>query len=77
LPPEAIAALRAQAVDAALFFSPRSARIFVEQAGDLPLGKVAALCISPATAKALPADRFGEIRTAPKPNQEALLALLG
>jgi uroporphyrinogen-III synthase len=76
LPAEAIAALAAGTVDAALFFSPRSARIFVEQAGGLALDGVTALCISPATAGALPPDRFGEIRTAAKPNQDALLALL-
>jgi uroporphyrinogen-III synthase len=76
LPPEAIAALQAEAVDAALFFSPRSARIFLEQAEGLQLGRVTALCISPATAKALPADRFAAVRIAAKPNQDALLALV-
>jgi uroporphyrinogen-III synthase len=73
---DAIAALQARTVDAALFFSPRSARIFVEQAQSLPLGAVTALCISPATAKALPEARFAAVRVAAKPNQEALLALL-
>jgi uroporphyrinogen-III synthase len=76
LPAEAITALRAKAVDAALFFSPRSARIFVEQAQGLALDGVTALCISPATARALPEGRFAAIRTASRPNQEALLALL-
>ncbi len=76
LPSEAITALRAKAVDVALFFSPRSARIFVEQAEDLPLGDVTALCISPATAKALPEGRFAAVRVASRPNQDALLALL-
>jgi uroporphyrinogen-III synthase len=76
LPPDAVAALRDAAVDAALFFSPRSARIFVEQCEGLPLSAVTALCISPATAGALPADRFGAVLVAAKPNQEALLALL-
>ena len=76
LPQEAIAALQAQAVDAALFFSPRSARIFIAQAEGLTLDRVTALCISPATAKALPQERFAAIRVAAKPNQEALLALL-
>jgi uroporphyrinogen-III synthase len=76
LPPEAITALRAKAVDAALFFSPRSARIFVEQAQGLALDGVTAICISPATAKVLPEGRFAAIRIAAKPNQDALLALL-
>ncbi|HJR55407.1 MAG TPA: uroporphyrinogen-III synthase [Rhizomicrobium sp.] len=76
LPPEAITALAAKAVDAALFFSPRSARIFVEQAQGLPLEGVTALCISPATATALPGGRFAAVRIASRPNQDALLALL-
>lgn len=73
---DAQTALRAGAIDAALFFSPRSARIFAEQAGALPLGAVTALCISPATAAALPEGRFAAIRVAGRPNQAALLALL-
>lgn len=72
----AIAALQAQTLDAALFFSPRSARIFAEQTEGLPLNTVTALCISPATAKVLPAERFAAVRVATKPNQDALLALL-
>jgi uroporphyrinogen-III synthase len=76
LPPDAVAALAAQRVDAALFFSPRSARIFVEQAKSLRLDALTALCISPATAKALPEDRFAAVRIAARPNQDALLALL-
>lgn len=76
LPHAAVAALLAGAVDAALFFSPRSARIFMEQTGGLPLGGVAAFCISAATAKVLPPGRFGAVHIAAKPNQDALLALL-
>lgn len=76
LPHEAAQALRDGRVDAALFFSPRSARIFMEQAGSMPLHAVSALCISPATATALPQAAFREIRVATKPNQDALLALL-
>jgi uroporphyrinogen-III synthase len=76
LPPEAQAALCAGEIDAALFFSPRSARIFLEQTAALNLVSVAALCISPATAAALPQGRFAAIRVAARPNQDALLALL-
>lgn len=73
---DAANALLDRAVDAVLFFSPRSARIFVDAAESLPLSGVIALCISPATAAALPAGLFGEVRIAVRPNQEALLALL-
>jgi len=76
LPDDAAQALRDGAVDAALFFSPRSARIFMEQADGMPLHNVSAVCISPATAAAVPQAVFREIRIAPKPNQDALLALL-
>jgi len=74
---EAAKALRAGALDAALFFSPRSARIFLEQASALPLKNLTAFCISPATASVLPPDLFAAIRVAAAPNQQALLALLG
>ena len=54
LPQDALGALQDGAVDAALFFSPRSARIFMAQAGHAPLKTVSALCISAATAAVLP-----------------------
>jgi uroporphyrinogen-III synthase len=73
---EAAAALRGGQVDAAIFFSPRSANIFIQQTSGLSLGRMIALCISPATAKALPDGAFRDIRIAAKPNQDALLALL-
>ena len=72
----AMQALREGALDAALFFSPRSARIFLDQAVGLPLTGVTAFCISSATAAILPQGRFGAVRVAAKPNQDALLALL-
>ena len=74
---EVAEALRDGALDGALFFSPRSARIFLEQAAGLPLKPVTAFCISPATAASLPPGVFAAIRIAAAPNQEALLALLG
>jgi uroporphyrinogen-III synthase len=76
LPPQAQAALKQQALDAALFFSPRSARVFRELATGLPLAGIAALCISPITARALEGQEFARIAVAARPNQAALLALL-
>ena len=76
LPDAAVRALKEGIVDAALFFSPRSARIFIEQSGAMPLQAVSALCISSATAAALPPALFRAIRVAARPNQDALLALL-
>jgi uroporphyrinogen-III synthase len=76
LPREAAAALAAGEVDAVLLFSPRSARIFAAESQALDLSAITAFCISPATAAALPQDRFAAIRIAARPNQESLLALL-
>ncbi len=75
LAPEARAALAGEQVDAALFFSPRSAQVFCELAQGLPTEKLIALCISPATAKGLTRP-FAQVRIADAPNQAALLALL-
>lgn len=75
LPPLAREALAAGGVDAALFFSPRSARIFCELAQGLPTEKLIALCISPATAKGL-SRSFAQVRIAAAPNQTSLLALI-
>jgi uroporphyrinogen-III synthase len=74
LPPEIRAALRDGALDAAMFFSPRSARLFCDLATGLTAG-LTALCISPATAAALTAP-FIQCRVAAAPNQDALLALV-
>jgi uroporphyrinogen-III synthase len=63
-------------VDAALFFSPGSARIFKSAASGFPANTVVAVCISRATADALSPLHFREIRVAAAPNQEALLACL-
>ena len=78
LPAQAAVLLKAEALDAALFFSPRSAAIFRDQAirDGLPTGKLIALCISPAAAAALAPLSFAEIRIAPAPNQAALLGVL-
>lgn len=75
---EAITALRDGAIGAALFFSPRSAALFREQAHQhaLHTAGVIAICISPAAAAALAPLTFREIRIAAEPNQAALLACL-
>jgi uroporphyrinogen-III synthase len=75
LPDEARQALEAGKLDAVLFFSPRSARVFCELAQGLPTQMLTALCISPVTAQAL-TQTFKAVRIADKPNQQALLALL-
>ena len=76
LPPEAVAALRNGALDGALFFSPRSARIFCDLAAGLPTQALTAFCISPATAAGLAPGAFAATAVAAAPNQDALLALL-
>jgi uroporphyrinogen-III synthase len=76
LPQEARAALEARAVDAAMFFSPKSARIFGVLADGLPTDHMTALCISPATAQALSPLSFAHVAVAAKPNQAAILSLL-
>jgi uroporphyrinogen-III synthase len=75
-PPRALGEVFAGGVDAALFFSPRSAAIFKDCAGGLATAATMALCISQATASALAPLVFREIRVAREPNQQVLLALL-
>ena len=77
LPAQARAALQSRALDAALFFSPRSAKVFCDLAAGAPLDGLTAYCISPVTAKALENCGFSSITVAAQPNQAALLALLG
>jgi uroporphyrinogen-III synthase len=74
LPPEVRAALHERTLDAAMFFSPRSGRLFCELSQGLTAGLIA-LCISPATAAALTAP-FAQTRVAAAPNQGAMLALV-
>ena len=73
---DAHAQLANREIDAALFFSARSARIFKDHAPGLALENVIAICISTATADALSPLAFREIRVAAQPNQDALLACL-
>jgi len=77
LPIEAVTALKDGALDAAMFFSPRSARIFGVLADSLPTEKLTALCISRTTAQALTSLSFARVAVADRPNQAAMLALVG
>ena len=76
--PETEMALAGGAIDASLFYSPRTAAIFaaLAQQSQLRCDRIAALCISRSAADALNALTFRQIRVAARPNQEALLALL-
>jgi uroporphyrinogen-III synthase len=79
LPQTAIDALKSDTLDAAFLFSPRSARIFAEcvvRAGLVnETSRLAALCISRATADSLKPLAFREIRIAASSNQGAMFAL--
>ena len=78
MPQAAAQALGRGEVDAALFYSPRSAATFRDciQREGLDTGPVLAACISPAAAAALAPLIFREIRVAASPNQDAMLKLL-
>ncbi|WP_374384092.1 uroporphyrinogen-III synthase [Dongia sp.] len=75
--------LRLGGIDAALFFSPRSARTFVDlwrraevaQAAD-GLGQVTALCLSAAVAREISGLGWRSIAVAPRPDSEAMSALV-
>ncbi|HEX4028304.1 MAG TPA: uroporphyrinogen-III synthase [Rhizomicrobium sp.] len=77
LPGEARAALERRVLDGVMFFSPKSVRIFGALADGLPTEDLTAFCISPATAQALSPLSFGQVAVASRPNQAAMLALLG
>lgn len=62
------------AVEAALFYSPRSAATFARLAG--ACNNIIACCMSAATADALKGLRLRDVRVAARPNQDSLLALL-
>lgn len=80
LPGTAAEALRVRAIDAVLLFSPRSAGLFagrVKQAGlAASCRDLIACCISKTAADALAGLQFREIRVAPRPNLDSMLALL-
>jgi uroporphyrinogen-III synthase len=76
LSPEAQAALDQGGLDAVMFFSPRTARIFGALSHALPTQGLTVFCISRATAQVLTPSRFAKIAVAEKPNQDAMLALV-
>ncbi|HSS12789.1 MAG TPA: uroporphyrinogen-III synthase [Rhizomicrobium sp.] len=76
LPPHAEIALRQEALDGVMFFSPRTARIFGALAHSLPTQRLTGFCISSATAQALTQSRFARILVAARPNQDEMLALV-
>ncbi|HEX4636626.1 MAG TPA: uroporphyrinogen-III synthase [Rhizomicrobium sp.] len=75
LPSQAQAALQNHGLDAVMFFSPRTARLFAQLAEGLPMEGLAALCISQTTAQALSPRAFAQVKVAAWPNQDAMLAL--
>jgi uroporphyrinogen-III synthase len=78
MPEAAAAALREGKVEAALFYSPRSAAIFRDCAvrEALPVKALIAICISAAAAAALAPLSFRDVRVAARPNQANLLKSL-
>ena len=76
LPPQARTALAEGGLDAVMFFSPKSARLFLTLAQGLPIGGLTAFCISPATAGVLAPGIFAGVQIADRPNQAAMLALV-
>lgn len=80
LPQQVIAALTAGEIEAALFYSRRTAELFRQaQAGlrpVMPLTRVRAYCLSAAIAEVLPAEMFAGIEIAARPDEAALLGLL-
>lgn len=81
LPAAAAAAWAARKLHAALFFSPRSAACSVRLLRGGGLGGLArgvvAVAISPRVAHTLAPLPWGDIRVAPRPDQESLLETLG
>ncbi|MDJ0949885.1 MAG: uroporphyrinogen-III synthase [Alphaproteobacteria bacterium] len=75
-----VEALQAGALDAVLFFSPRTAETFVKlvkQAGLSPAcARLFALCLSPAVGRAAGEIGWRDILVADQPTQDALLARL-
>jgi uroporphyrinogen-III synthase len=80
LPDAAASAIRNDALDAVMLFSPRSARLFCELAMRAELAQhcknISALYISKAAADAAAALPFRNIEIAKNPSQDAMLALL-
>ncbi len=79
LSPELVEGLKTARIDAAMFFSPRTARTFVtlaEKAGvDDRLLPVTAYALSPAVAGALRTVEWRAVRVASRPEQKVLFAV--
>ncbi len=77
LSPRLAGALEKGAIDAVLFFSPRTAGVFVRLVNEAGLAasceRVLAFCLSPAVAEAAKAIHWRGLRVAPSPNVESLL----
>ncbi len=80
LSPETIRALASGALDVVTFFSPRTAKQFVELAKDAgidgALGRLTAVCLSRAVAARVKTVDWADIRVAARPDQAALIAAL-
>ena len=78
---EALKALETGPLDAALFFSPRTAAAFVSLARSGGLAdccrRLDALCLSEAVAARLSGSEWRRVLIAQRPDQEALLELMG
>lgn len=81
LPLPLAAALRAPGPAAVLHYSPRSAATFVAKAAEAGFAAEAArldhLCLSPAVAAPLARAGYGRLRIATRPDETALIALIG
>ena len=69
---DAETALKLGTLDAVMFFSPRTARIFGALTDASPTERLTAFCISPATAQTLTPSRFARIAVAARPNQDSM-----
>ncbi len=81
LGPRTEAALGGRRIDGVLFFSPRTAEIFVSLAAAAGLGECLGACVAFCLSRAV-ADRAGaltwaEVRVAALPDQDSLVACLG
>lgn len=80
LPEKVLAALAAGEIEAALFYSRRTAELFLQAHAVMrpvtPLTRVRAYCLSAAVADVLPRQMFAGVEIAARPDEAALLALL-
>jgi uroporphyrinogen-III synthase len=79
LPGEVEAALAAQEIDGVLHFSPRTAAAFIAAVAAIAPGALALphFCLSAAVAKPLQAAGVRDLRVAARPDEAALLELIG